>query len=120
MASIRTSDGTEIFYKDWGPKTAQPIVFHHGWPLSADDWDNQMMFFYSHGYRVVAHDRRGHGRSAQTDTGNDMDIYASDVAALAGVLNLQGCASSVETFATGVVVGAVAGVTAVTCAVVCH
>jgi non-heme chloroperoxidase len=89
MASIRTSDGTEIFYKDWGPKTAQPIVFHHGWPLSADDWDNQMMFFRSHGYRVIAHDRRGHGRSAQTDTGNDMNIYASDVAALAGVLDLQ-------------------------------
>jgi len=67
MASIKTSDGTEIFYKDWGPKTAQPIVFHHGWPLSADDWDNQMMFFLSHGYRVIAHDRRGHGRSAQED-----------------------------------------------------
>ena len=89
MASIKTSDGTEIFYKDWGPKTAQPIVFHHGWPLSADDWDNQMMFFLSHGYRVIAHDRRGHGRSAQTDIGNEMDTYASDVAALADTLDLQ-------------------------------
>jgi non-heme chloroperoxidase len=89
MASIKTSDGTEIFYKDWGPKTARPIVFHHGWPLSADDWDNQMMFFLSHGYRVIAHDRRGHGRSAQTDTGNDMDTYASDVAVLTDTLDLQ-------------------------------
>ena len=89
MASIKTSDGTEIFYKDWGLRTAQPIVFHHGWPLSADDWDNQMMFFLSHGYRVIAHDRRGHGRSAQTDTGNEMDTYASDVAALADMLDLQ-------------------------------
>ena len=89
MASIKTSDGTEIFYKDWGPKTAQPIVFHHGWPLSADDWDNQMMFFLSHGYRVIAHDRRGHGRSTQTDIGNEMDTYASDVAALADTLDLQ-------------------------------
>jgi non-heme chloroperoxidase len=89
MASIKTSDGTEIFYKDWGPKTAQPIVFHHGWPLSADDWDNQMMFFLSHGYRVIAHDRRGHGRSAQTDIGNEMDTYASDVAMLAETLNLR-------------------------------
>src|ERR1700745_3399188 len=81
MASIKASDGTEIFYKDWGPKSAQPIVLHHGWPLSADDWDNQMMFFLFHGYRVIAHDRRGHGRSAQTDIGNEMDTYASDVAA---------------------------------------
>jgi non-heme chloroperoxidase len=89
MASIKTSDGTEIFYKDWGPKTAQPIVLHHGWPLSADDWDNQMMLFLSHGYRVIAHDRRGHGRSAQTDSGNDMDTYASDVAVLADTLDLQ-------------------------------
>ena len=75
MAFITTSDGTKIFYKDWGPKDAQPIVFHHGWPLSSDDWDNQMMFFLRKGYRVVAHDRRGHGRSTQTDTGNDMDTY---------------------------------------------
>jgi non-heme chloroperoxidase len=89
MASIKTSDGTEIFYKDWGPKTAQPIVLHHGWPLSADDWDSQMMFFLSHGYRVVAHDRRGHGRSTQTDSGNDMDTYASNVAVLADTLDLQ-------------------------------
>jgi non-heme chloroperoxidase len=89
MVSIKTSDGTEIFYKDWGPKAAQAIVFHHGWPLSADDWDNQMMFFLSRGYRVIAHDRRGHGRSAQTDIGNEMDTYASDVALLADTLDLQ-------------------------------
>jgi non-heme chloroperoxidase len=89
MARIKTSDGTEIFYKDWGPKTAQPIVLHHGWPLSADDWDNQMMFFLFHGYRVIAHDRRGHGRSAQTEIGNAMDTYASDVAALVDTLDLQ-------------------------------
>src|SRR6202035_3972362 len=68
-------DGAQIFYKDWG--TGQPIVFHHGWPLSSDDWDAQMMFFLSQGYRVIAHDRRGHGRSSQTDTGNDMDTYAA-------------------------------------------
>ena len=79
MPFITTSDGTEIFYKDWGPKDAQPIVFHHGWPLSADDWDNQMMFFLGQGYRVIAHDRRGHGRSTQTDSGNEMDTYAADV-----------------------------------------
>jgi pimeloyl-ACP methyl ester carboxylesterase len=72
MATITTTDGTEIFYKDWGSKDATPIVFHHGWPLSADDWDNQMMFFLSKGYRVIAHDRRGHGRSSQTFTGNEM------------------------------------------------
>jgi non-heme chloroperoxidase len=89
MASIKISDDTEIFYKDWGPKTAQPMVLHHGWPLSADDWDNQMMFFASHGYRVIAHDRRGHGRSTQTDRGNDMDTYASDVAALVETLDLR-------------------------------
>jgi non-heme chloroperoxidase len=89
MASIKISDGTEIFYKDWGPKTAQPIVLHHGWPLSADDWDNQMMFFVSHGYRVIAHDRRGHGRSTQTDAGNDMDTYAADMALLAETLALR-------------------------------
>src|SRR6516225_9990185 len=89
MASIKTSDGTEIFYKDWGPKTAQPIMFHHGWPLSADDWDNQMMFFLFHGYRVIAHDRRGHGRSSQTDIGNEMDTYASDVALLTNTLDLK-------------------------------
>jgi non-heme chloroperoxidase len=89
MASIKISDGTEIFYKDWGPKAAQPIVLHHGWPLSADDWDNQMMFFVSYGYRVIAYDRRGHGRSAQTDSGNDMDTYASDMAVLAETLALR-------------------------------
>lgn len=89
MASIKTSDGTELFYKDWGPRTAQPIVFHHGWPLSADDWDSQMMFFLAHNYRVIAHDRRGHGRSSPTDVGGDMDTYAADVAALADALELR-------------------------------
>jgi len=83
------ADGTRIFYKDWGPKEAQPIVFHHGWPLSADDWDNQMMFFLEKGYRVIAHDRRGHGRSTQTWAGNEMDTYAADVAALAKALDLK-------------------------------
>ena len=83
MPFITTSDGTHIFYKDWGPKGAQPIVFHHGWPLSADDWDNQLMVFLGHGYRVIAHDRRGHGRSSQTDAGNAMDTYAADVTELA-------------------------------------
>ncbi|MGY4523391.1 alpha/beta fold hydrolase [Pseudomonas sp. UBA4617] len=80
-------DGTELFYKDWG--SGQPIVFHHGWPLSGDDWDNQMLFFLSKGYRVIAHDRRGHGRSSQTAQGNDMDTYAADVAELAEHLNLK-------------------------------
>ena len=88
MSFIATADGTQIFYKDWGPKTAQPIVFHHGWPLSADDWDNQLIFFLGEGFRVIAHDRRGHGRSSQTDTGNDMDTYASDVIELARALDL--------------------------------
>jgi len=88
MPTIATKDGTEIFYKDWG--TGQPIVFHHGWPLSADDWDAQMMFFLGHGYRVIAHDRRGHGRSTQTATGNEMDTYAADMAALAAHLDLKG------------------------------
>ena len=83
MATLTTKDGTRLFYKDWGPRDAQPIVFHHGWPLSADDWDNQMLFFLSEGYRVVAHDRRGHGRSAQTDSGHDMDHYAADASAVA-------------------------------------
>ena len=86
---VTTKDGVQIYYKDWGPKTAQPIVFHHGWPLSADDWDNQMMFFYAKGFRVIAHDRRGHGRSTQTDTGNEMDTYAADVAALTDHLDLK-------------------------------
>ncbi|WP_421839911.1 alpha/beta fold hydrolase [Novosphingobium sp.] len=89
MGTVTTKDGTSIFYKDWGPRDAQPIVFHHGWPLSADDWDNQMMFFLLHGYRVIAHDRRGHGRSTQTDTGNEMDTYAADVAALTDHLDLR-------------------------------
>ncbi|AJC79774.1 non-heme chloroperoxidase 1 [Rhizobium etli bv. phaseoli str. IE4803] len=89
MGYITTKDGTEIFYKDWGPKDAPTIVFHHGWPLSADDWDNQMMFFLGKGFRVIAHDRRGHGRSTQTDTGNEMDTYAADVAALAEQLDLR-------------------------------
>jgi non-heme chloroperoxidase len=84
---ITTKDGTQIYYKDWG--AGQPIVFHHGWPLSSDDWDAQMMFFLARGYRVIAHDRRGHGRSTQTATGNEMDTYASDVAQLAAQLDLR-------------------------------
>ena len=88
MAFINTGDGTEIFYKDWG--SGQPLVFHHGWPLSADDWDAQLMYFLSKGFRVIAHDRRGHGRSSQTHDGNEMDTYAADVAALAEHLNLKG------------------------------
>jgi non-heme chloroperoxidase len=84
---VTTSDGTDIFYKDWGK--GQPIVFHHGWPLSSDDWDAQMLFFLDKGYRVIAHDRRGHGRSSQTETGNEMDTYAADVAALAAKLDLR-------------------------------
>src|SRR5688572_1790891 len=87
MGIVTMRDGTEIFYKDWGK--GQPIVFHHGWPLSADDWDNQMLFFLHEGYRVIAHDRRGHGRSTQTVTGNDMDTYAADVAELAAALDLR-------------------------------
>ena len=87
MTTITTKDGTEIFYKDWG--SGQPIVFHHGWPLSADDWDTQMLFFLSKGYRVIAHDRRGHGRSTQTSDGHDMDTYAADVAALVSELGLK-------------------------------
>ena len=89
MGMITTQDGTEIFYKDWGSRDAQPIVFHHGWPLSADDWDNQMLFFLGQGYRVIAHDRRGHGRSTQTATGNEMDTYAADVIELAAALDLR-------------------------------
>jgi non-heme chloroperoxidase len=87
VATITTKDGVTIFYKDWG--TGQPIVFSHGWPLSADDWDNQMMFFLNHGYRVIAHDRRGHGRSSQPGTGHDMDHYADDLAALTAHLELK-------------------------------
>ncbi|MGA2355056.1 MAG: alpha/beta hydrolase [Terriglobales bacterium] len=87
MNTITVKDGTQIYYKDWG--TGQPLVFHHGWPLSADDWDTQMMFFLGHGYRVIAHDRRGHGRSTQTVYGNDMDTYAADVAELVEKLDLR-------------------------------
>jgi non-heme chloroperoxidase len=87
---VSTSDGVRIFYKDWGPREARAIVFHHGWPLTGDDWDAQMMFFLQHGYRVIAHDRRGHGRSSQTCHGNEMDTYALDVMALASALQLRG------------------------------
>jgi non-heme chloroperoxidase len=87
MGILTLKDGTELFFKDWG--TGQPIVFHHGWPLSADDWDAQLIFFREKGYRVIAHDRRGHGRSTQTDGGNDMDTYAADVAELAKALDLR-------------------------------
>src|SRR5580698_11457337 len=87
MATITTKDGTKIFYKDWG--AGQPMVFSHGWPLTADDWDGQMMFFGQKGYRVIAHDRRGHGRSDQTWGGNDMDTYADDLAALFEKLDLK-------------------------------
>ena len=90
MATITTTDGTEIFFKDWGSKDAQPLFFHHGWPLSADDWDSQMMFFLARGYRVIAHDRRGHGRSSQTSDGHDMDTYAADAAAVVDALGLTG------------------------------
>jgi len=87
MSTITTKDGVEIFYKDWGK--GQPIVFSHGWPLSGDDWDAQMMFFLSQGYRVIAHDRRGHGRSSQVSDGHDMDHYADDLAALTAHLELK-------------------------------
>jgi len=87
MSTITVKDGTTIYYKDWGK--GQPLFFHHGWPLSADEWDGQMMFFLERGYRVIAHDRRGHGRSTQTDTGNDMDTYAADVNELAAKLDLR-------------------------------
>ncbi|MGT2437396.1 alpha/beta fold hydrolase [Bradyrhizobium betae] len=87
--SVTTSDGVQIFYKDWGPRSAQPIVFHHGWPLSADDWDAQMLFFLGKSFRVIAHDRRGHGRSSQVGDGHDMDHYAADIAALAEHLDLR-------------------------------
>lgn len=89
MTFVKIKDGTEIFYKDWGPKDAQPLVFHHGWPLSSDDWDAQMLFFLAQGYRVVAHDRRGHGRSTQASDGHDMDHYAADASAVAEHLNLK-------------------------------
>jgi non-heme chloroperoxidase len=89
MAYVSASDGTQIFYKDWGPKDAQPIMFHHGWPLSSDDWDAQMLFFLAKGFRVIAHDRRGHGRSEQVSEGHDMDHYAADAAAVAAHLDLR-------------------------------
>ncbi|MGO7907804.1 alpha/beta fold hydrolase [Rhizobium leguminosarum] len=89
MSTVTTKDGVEIFYKDWGPKSAQPIMFHHGWPLCSDDWDAQMLFFLEKGYRVVAHDRRGHGRSTQVGDGHDMDHYAADAAAVVEHLDLR-------------------------------
>nr|WP_175802173.1 alpha/beta hydrolase [Burkholderia anthina] len=89
MPYITTKDNVDIFYKDWGPKDAQPIVFHHGWPLSADDWDAQLLFFVQNGYRVIAHDRRGHGRSAQVSDGHDMDHYAADAFAVVEALDLR-------------------------------
>jgi len=89
MNSVTTRDGLQIFYKDWGPKAGQPIFFHHGWPLSSDDWDTQMLYFVGQGYRVVAHDRRGHGRSSQASDGHDMDHYAADVAAVVEQLDLR-------------------------------
>jgi len=87
MGMVKIKDGTEIFYKDWG--SGQPIVFHHGWPLTGDDWDTQMLFFVNQGYRVIAHDRRGHGRSTQTSDGHDMDHYAADIAAVVQALDLR-------------------------------
>jgi pimeloyl-ACP methyl ester carboxylesterase len=89
MTFVETKDGTNIFYKDWGPKDAQPLVFHHGWPLSADDWDNQMLFFLAKGFRVIAHDRRGHGRSSQVSDGHNMHHYAADASAVAEHLDLK-------------------------------
>ncbi|MFK8252466.1 alpha/beta fold hydrolase [Ancylobacter terrae] len=89
MPFVTTKDGVEIFYKDWGPKDAQPIVFHHGWPLSADDWDTQMLYFLDKGFRVVASDRRGHGRSSQVSDGHDMDHYAADVSAVVEHLDIK-------------------------------
>jgi non-heme chloroperoxidase len=89
MGYITTDDNVQIFYKDWGPRDAQPIVFHHGWPLSSDDWDAQMLFFLEKGYRVVAHDRRGHGRSGQVADGHDIDHYAADAFAVAEALDLR-------------------------------
>lgn len=89
MTFVTTQDGTQIFYKDWGPREAPPLVFHHGWPLSADDWDAQMLFFLAQGFRVIAHDRRGHGRSSQVSDGHDMDHYAADAAAVVEHLDLR-------------------------------
>jgi non-heme chloroperoxidase len=89
MTAIKTKDGVEIFFRDWGPRSAQPIVFHHGWPLTADEWDTQMLDFLAEGYRVVAFDRRGDGRSSETDQGIDMDHFAADTAALVNALDLK-------------------------------
>ena len=89
MGTITTKDGVEIFYKDWGPRDAQPLVFHHGWPLSSDDWDAQLLYFLGKGYRVIAHDRRGHGRSSQVSDGHDMDHYAADASAVVEHLDLK-------------------------------
>ena len=89
MNTITTKDGVQIFFKDWGPRTGQPIVFHHGWPLSGDDWDTQMLYFAVNGFRVIAHDRRGHGRSSQVAVGHVMDHYAADVAAVVEHLDLK-------------------------------
>jgi non-heme chloroperoxidase len=89
VGTITTKDGVEIFYKDWGPRDAQPLVFHHGWPLSSDDWDAQLLYFLGKGYRVVAHDRRGHGRSSQVSDGHDMDHYAADASAVVEHLDLK-------------------------------
>jgi non-heme chloroperoxidase len=89
MSFVTTNDGVDIYYKDWGLRNAQPIMFHHGWPLSSDDWDTQMLYFVAKGYRVVAHDRRGHGRSSQVSDGHDMDHYAADVSAIIEHLKLR-------------------------------
>ena len=97
MPFIKTKDGVEIFYKDWGK--GQPIVFSHGWPLSSDDWDAQMLFFLNHGFRVVAHDRRGHGRSAQVADGHDMDHYADDLLAVVAFLSMLLSADSLLSLA---------------------
>ncbi|WP_248308350.1 alpha/beta hydrolase [Bosea sp. 124] len=89
MPYVDTKDGAQIFFKDWGPKDAQPIMFHHGWPLSSDDWDAQMLFFLQQGFRVIAHDRRGHGRSSQVSDGHDMDHYAADAFAVVEHLDIR-------------------------------
>ena len=111
MPSITTKDGVEIFYKDWG--SGQPIVFSHGWPLSADDWDAQMLFFLHHGYRVIAHDRRGHGRSTQVSEGHDMDHYADDLAALTAHLGLKDAIHVGHSTGGGEVIGVMIHIVAV-------
>ena len=108
MAFNTSKDGTQIYYNDWGPRDAQPIVFHHGWPLSADDWDNQVMFFLDKGYRTIAFDRRGHGRSDQTDGGNEMDTYASDTNDLVEALDLKNAIHIGHSTGGGVVIRYVA------------